>query len=1153
MRTLFWGLAWPLLAGLISCSSGSKTPANPVDTAEGAFDFEQSALPGGDTMPGMLGIAALGGYHVDLTLGEAPSATVTPWRTASANDDIYFLSVGNFLRPNSLRVTGITRTASTIDIDYTFTHPFAAPTNLAGPATAANRADLGIAARLVFLMDLPSGSPAPYTYFGGEAIANTALVVGADGYFKPGPLLPGLGLTANTFPYKLIVDEGAGTAGNREGIGNGSNGAGNYKPTSGWQGDNIAGPNGNNGWTGFGMLHQGQSATNVLRLDTNALQSQSSFSFNTAVLAKYIDSRGGTTAAQKRANRLPSNPENVANFVYRMPYGAIDAERVRTLGETGGLLPNNPLSTSTLRLYVRDADARATVSSRTDLKDDADPKTVPAGTEGVPTVTVDIPGVTSAPAVFNLVDDDSAFGGDAAADSGLAFDELYFEGLVQNSASSGQSAGDVVGMVKVVDPENNIDRSAWEFILDPNLAPQAANSLPVVTYQRFRVTLGGSSNTPPTATVALVGGPNPTVNSGGALDFEVTAEDDDDGDPVLYDIDVDDDGTFEATGVDPAGVPPPAVPLYSGIAPVNGGATPQARQARVRYYDAASIATPTVVLLDYTVNPAGPNDPPTATISLLSNSIPSGGQLTYQLDAENDPDGDTVLYAIDYDYTGVFTPDVTSIDPAPAPSTLHVSAAQNNPGVTTLNRTTRIQYSDGINPPITVDLNYDLGPSTCASQSLAFNFDANGQGWVKGTDFAYGPSQPNGDQSNWGHFEWGCNATETETRSAGAITGEYWTSGGDGSGCSFLYDYGRQANYNIMSPFINVPTICTPNSLQVRFNMILWARSGAQMRLYVSTDLGATWGTAVWTQNANDTEQILTNTTVSLPDALGGQTILLRYEFVDTVDSTYSLPNPYNNSSNSVAMTLDNVEISAGAASAFGTNPPTFPCQPRTLTFDFTTSGQGWIEGDLFSPPLPNTDLNFGWGQFGWSDCAPANSGTLLAVQTASGSAISGSAIGVTSDGSFCSFEDDWGGDPLYNIVSPRILIPPICSGQVNLIFNAYLNVDDSNYFGTFDGPVEDGADTGVQVRMYFSTDNGVTWGTPMWSQNATLAGQTWLNVTFPVTGLAGNPSGLRLRFEFDGTFTDPQQDDPNDPFGFWVDNIRFVADDTSSIFTFGS
>lgn len=1166
MRLSSWALA-ALATTLIGCSGGGKGPASPAVHIPDAVDLESSALPGGDAMPGLAGTSVLGGYtwRVDPS---ANQATVEGWRAGTQTDDIYHLSVDAFFQARNLRITGISRTATTLDISYEVSHPFNGPVNPTAPATAANRADLGIAARMLFLLDIPAAAdPADYTYFGGEAIANTRLIGNADGFYQPRGLLTNTGgLSTNTFPYKLLVDEAAGAEGNRVGIGNGGAGIGNYRPTEGgWQLGTLSFSGQNNGWTGYDVLHQGQAASSVVSLNLAEIGA-SGFSFDTAVVAKYLDPRGGTTSTQKRANRLPANPFDVTKFVYRMPLGALDCSLVRSLGESGGLVANSPTSTTTVRFHVRDFDARALETTRPDVSEDTDPTTVHVGSSGVPTVTIDVPGVSNSPATLAVADDDTAYGGDAGQDSGIARDPLFFEGTVFNSAgTSGQVNGTMYGLLKIEDPENLIDRSGYEFALDPNLTPLTSNQPAVVTYQAANVEIGGTGgNNPPTATVVLQGGPNPVVPSGGSLIFEVSAEFDTENNPVLYDIDETNNASFEVTMLDPAGVPPPNVLLYTGTAPANTGATNVAYQARVNYYDAGSAGAPSTLLLDYEVAPAGANTPPTASVSLANTSIASGGTLTFDLNSEFDADGDTVTYGIDYDYTGVYAPNVSGLDPAAPPTVLNTSPAQVG-GATPSNRTARVQYTDGVNAPINIDLNYTVGPASCGTASMTFNFDTGSQGWVEGQNFVYGAALKNTDALNWGHFRHngfgGAGACVPTSAEGAGISQGYLVSGddGDSSTCSYLCDYNADgatdsAEFNMISPFINVPPICVPGSLQVSFNAYMDGASGANARLFVSTDLGATWGTAVWTQPANGTAQALGNVVANLNDTIAGQSIFLRFQFEDAVTVGSWRPGGgascSSTGADNVGLVIDNVVISEGTTGVFTNSPPTFPCQPRTQTFSFDVGSGGWASGLAFPSIGYNTD-DLGWGSFRWTDCDNTEfGGTYAAVETASGGAISDSSLNTTNDGtgSGCgSFLDDYGGNPNYNVVSPQIIIPANCGGgdTVTLLWNAYLNVDDSNDPGDTDG-----WDSTVQVRAYLSTDNGATWGgVPVWSAPATQAGQTWLNQSLPVTAYAGSANGIRIRFQMQGSRSVTQNDVDGDPFGFYVDNVRLQSTNTDGIY----
>ncbi|HYE77709.1 MAG TPA: hypothetical protein VEI97_06965, partial [bacterium] len=159
MRTIYGWLLATLAAAALSCGGGDDSPATPGDPTPG--ELGATALPGGDALPAPTGFAGLGGYTLEVDLNSL-SATATMWRKGAATDDLYFLAVDNFLRPNSLAVESIQVTPTTVNLNYRFTHPFPAPTNLAGPATAGNRADLGIAARLLVLADVPGATGNTY-------------------------------------------------------------------------------------------------------------------------------------------------------------------------------------------------------------------------------------------------------------------------------------------------------------------------------------------------------------------------------------------------------------------------------------------------------------------------------------------------------------------------------------------------------------------------------------------------------------------------------------------------------------------------------------------------------------------------------------------------------------------------------------------------------------------------------------------------------------------------------------------------------------------------------------------------------------------------------------------------------------------------------
>ncbi|HYE76569.1 MAG TPA: hypothetical protein VEI97_01155, partial [bacterium] len=195
---------------------------------------------------------AFGGYTL---LVDGEQASLTPWRTGANNDDLYFLGIDRFLSPASMRVTGIAVTGTEVQVHWRFTHPFPAP-NLFAPPSGRNRADLGVAARILLLEEVPAGQVGDRTFF-GTAIANTDLLLNPDGYWQPRGLLEAGTANANTFPYQLVVDEGANAGnGNRDDHAGGNGGRGNYDPSiGGWQRANMGGDSAS--WTGYGVIHQG--------------------------------------------------------------------------------------------------------------------------------------------------------------------------------------------------------------------------------------------------------------------------------------------------------------------------------------------------------------------------------------------------------------------------------------------------------------------------------------------------------------------------------------------------------------------------------------------------------------------------------------------------------------------------------------------------------------------------------------------------------------------------------------------------------------------------------------------------------------------------------------------------------------------------------
>lgn len=555
MRYLVPSLAATFALLALGCGGGSGSqsplaPATPATTDPLAAPVLPDVITsvqaglGGVTVDGAISESALAIYTLDIDPAAlTATASLKATREATANDDLYLLSIDSFLKSDSLKVTGISSTATTVDINYTIEHPFPQASDPTGtPNGSTNRADLGIAGRVLFLTDVTSATG--NTFFdetgasGGSVIANTDLVANADAYYTPAGLLA-LSGTANTFPYKTLVDETG--DGSRVGVSNGGTPQGNFG-ADGWTRDELA-----SGWTGFGVLHQGQVTAGSVALNKAALSG--GFTLDVAVLAKYNDPRGGTTPAQKKANRLPPASADATLFAYRMPHGALDVEKV-TFEADGGGFWTNLISGSTMEFKVADFDARATETVETDLSLDLGFGTVAVGEAGAPTLAVCIPGVLGDATVIDtwdptstLVDDDSLRGGDAGMDTGEPGDELYYINTVTKGAIGGQTDGTYRGMVRAIDVEDALD-PGLTIPLDGTLAPLSANLPRPIGYQSFDVDLI-TPNDPPTATFVLAAS---TIQSATSGTVTALTYGDPDGDNISVDIDWNGDGDWDDAG-----------------------------------------------------------------------------------------------------------------------------------------------------------------------------------------------------------------------------------------------------------------------------------------------------------------------------------------------------------------------------------------------------------------------------------------------------------------------------------------------------------------------------------------------------------------------------------------------------------------------------
>jgi len=539
MRQFAFGLPAAVLALLAGCSGGAQSPASTALPTQAPATTSTASL-GASMINGDLVQTASAMYRLNIDPATlSATLSLVESRAAQKNEDIYDLSVDAFFGPGTIEISNINGSPTSVDVSFTVKHPFNAPTNLAGPVTAGNRADLGVSTRLLFVAEAPGSAP---TYFAGagDVVANTDLMPKANGYMDPGGMIVDPGTTANVFPFMAVIDE---LADNRIGASNLSNVAGNFDPTNGWTQANMGATR--DQWTGFGILHQGQSAIVDTSFDIAALGDLGGFQLNVIPIVKYNDPRQGANAATKRANRLPPATPDATKFGYRMPHGAMDIEKVNFDSESGGLVANTITATD-INFYVVDWDARATETTQAVLSDDLTLGNVFIGESGAPTVEVEIPGVISTAATLTATDDDSALGGDAGIDSGVPGDALYYTANITNTGTGQDVNGEtVVGLAKVTDIEAGAAfNDTWHFALDSNLTPLAANIPEPIVYQAFSVELG-ANNQAPTYTTAT--GPAQAGN-GGTWTVNINGLADLENDDLDLEIDWDNNGTYTPEG-----------------------------------------------------------------------------------------------------------------------------------------------------------------------------------------------------------------------------------------------------------------------------------------------------------------------------------------------------------------------------------------------------------------------------------------------------------------------------------------------------------------------------------------------------------------------------------------------------------------------------
>jgi len=182
------------------------------------------------------------------------------------------------------------------------------------------------------------------------------------------------------------------------------------------------------------------------------------------------------------------------------------------------------------------------------------------------------------------------------------------------------------------------------------------------------------------------------------------------------------------------------------------------------------------------------------------SGVGNGAYITFTADASSANGGDPItLYEWDHDYDGIifdaeFTGVSASIGPFNNP---------NCPEPTPVTYTVAVQATDSCDHPnqtifATCEVTVD---QCCTNLELLYDFvgceslTLSCQGWTAG-----GCDLPNDDLWGWGQFAWGC-----DVGSPCGLTYPYVITGGDVGSCGSMDDQGREADYNLVSPIINLP------------------------------------------------------------------------------------------------------------------------------------------------------------------------------------------------------------------------------------------------------------------------------------------------------------------------------------------------------------
>lgn len=449
--------------------------------------------PGARLSQGKEAIVALFDIALD---GVAMQGTATPLPVrTTAQGELFDLDIAPFTNQNSLRISGLQRTADDhLKVEFHHAHPFPACSDPAGtPNGFSNRADLGYTGRLLLLVNSQVQS-----FFNGEVLLDPTLVVNSDGYLKAGHLLATPLPNANTFPYVLLADE---LEDNRIGVSNGGNPMGNYNLNGrGWDQSNIAGPSGNNGWTGFDFVHQGQTVRNTFTLSGPAVAANGNmYSLKAAIVIQYTDPRGPgdpPSPSTRKSNRLPRAGGTALDFAYRLPHAALDIAKISEPAPLQVVALTDRCDAQEVELRDWDRLATGTVADGATLGTESNVgKIALAGnfTEStMPRVEFSVPAGLFTNTEFTKVGGTQQQLGQEAIFTGerygLPGSELKYQIIAGYAAGSTLVPGSYYGLVQVTDNEQRNDADGgYHFGLQPTSPPQPGPAALESTYQIVKI------------------------------------------------------------------------------------------------------------------------------------------------------------------------------------------------------------------------------------------------------------------------------------------------------------------------------------------------------------------------------------------------------------------------------------------------------------------------------------------------------------------------------------------------------------------------------------------------------------------------------------------------------------------------------------------